>query len=290
MTLGNQIRSVLKGPSQSKLTELQNLGFLSLNPLASELTLDLMEWGSFLRQIAAEDMNLALTVLAQNTLSFLRSSSWAQGLSNVQLGLGFTSLPGSQLFIGCGEFHGLVFDFQQHQILSATPDRLKGKTTQLTEAICSSQVSAQDLLSTPLLLPDAYQLFQTGVSHLLLELLKQSYLDVLNYSFQRQQGGRAIFGWSEHRRLLGELKLQLDLAELAAKNIGSESSIEVLNLSLMETVLPFISEAMQLMGGMGYMKDCRIEGYFRLAHIISAMSEPLALRKIRYVENGIEND
>ena len=81
---------------------------------------------------------------------------------------------------------------------------------------------------------------------------------VRNYTEQRIQGGKVIKEWSSLKMHLSELYLVCET---------EKSLIETLNpitaLSIIKNSDTFISGAMQVMGGAGYMEDYEVERLFR---------------------------
>lgn len=105
-------------------------------------------------------------------------------------------------------------------------------------------------------------------------IMKGSFYEALDYSQQRCQGGKEIINWSGLRMLLGQMAVQVKIAEM----VVSEAAMAVENkeyqwnlysraaaIHLSELACKLTTDSIQCLGGNGYMKDYGQEKRFRNA-------------------------
>lgn len=126
----------------------------------------------------------------------------------------------------------------------------------------------------------AQSLIHGELSKVMRAIMQSAFEIALRHSLQRQQGGRLIFEWSEHKHLLANLEIKLHSHK---SDVPSAESETLTYLGLLSEFGPFISDCMQLMGGLGYTQNTPMEYYFRLAHAFRAFGPPLPLQKIQYM-------
>jgi hypothetical protein len=111
-----------------------------------------------------------------------------------------------------------------------------------------------------------------------LGLMESSLEAAFAYVRTRVQGGRPILQWSQVGKELGDLLMRAEsFAALAQTEIQWPQALFIL-----DELPKFVSDAMQIFGGAGYMKDFPIERKFREAHEWVSIFAPLPLRKVQY--------
>jgi alkylation response protein AidB-like acyl-CoA dehydrogenase len=125
-------------------------------------------------------------------------------------------------------------------------------------------------------------------------IMKGSFHEALDYSQQRFQGGREIVNWSGLRMLLGQMAVQVKIAEM----VVSEAAMAVENqehqwnlytraaaLHLSELACKLTTDGIQCLGGNGYMKDYGQEKRFRDAKHIQALLGLAPMRKLSMIKD-----
>lgn len=111
-----------------------------------------------------------------------------------------------------------------------------------------------------------------AVSAIQCGIMKGCFDEALAYSKQRFQGGKEIINWSELKMILGNMALQLKIADmvLTSSVLAVEqgfSQYEVYSktgaLHLSELACEHTTNGIQVLGGYGYMKDYGQEKRFR---------------------------
>ena len=130
---------------------------------------------------------------------------------------------------------------------------------------------------------------QTGI-------MKGSFRDALDYSYNRRQGGRNIIHWSEIKKILSRMAINIQLAEMLVKQccISMETAAKTwradaiaASIRISEMANEVVSDGIQVMGGVGYMKDFHQERRFRdTRHLMSAFGIQ-QLKKLRFLEDHI---
>jgi len=124
-------------------------------------------------------------------------------------------------------------------------------------------------------------------------IMKGSFQEALDYSQQRCQGGKEIINWSGLRMILGQMAVQVKIAEM----VVSEAAQAVENqepqwnlysraaaLHLSELACKLTTDGIQCLGGNGYMKDYGQEKRFRDAKHVQAFLGLAPMKKLRIVE------
>jgi alkylation response protein AidB-like acyl-CoA dehydrogenase len=124
-------------------------------------------------------------------------------------------------------------------------------------------------------------------------IMKGSFNEALDYSQQRFQGGREIINWSGLRMILGQMAVQVKIAEM----VVSEAAMAVENqekqwnlytraasLHLSELACKLTTDGIQCLGGNGYMKDYGQEKRFRDAKHVQAFLGLAPMRKLGLVK------
>ncbi|MBU2488032.1 MAG: acyl-CoA/acyl-ACP dehydrogenase [Proteobacteria bacterium] len=123
-------------------------------------------------------------------------------------------------------------------------------------------------------------------------LMKGSFREALDYSKKRRQGGKRIVEWSELTRILAEMSIHARMAEAALDRAcqaadHGEHSWEHLAAAVSLTACSLACEAttdgIQVLGGVGYMKEYGQEKRFRDAKQIQALLGLAPMRRIKYL-------
>ncbi len=125
-------------------------------------------------------------------------------------------------------------------------------------------------------------------------IMKGSFNEALDYSQQRFQGGKEIIKWSGLRMLLGQMAVQVKIAEM----VLSEAAMAVENqepqwnlytraasVHLSELACKLTTDGIQCLGGNGYMKDYGQEKRFRDAKHVQAFLGLAPMRKLGMIKS-----
>jgi alkylation response protein AidB-like acyl-CoA dehydrogenase len=123
-------------------------------------------------------------------------------------------------------------------------------------------------------------------------IMKGSFQEALAYSQERFQGGWEIINWSGLRMLLGDMAVQVKIAEM----VVSEAALAVeqqdpqwelysraASIHLSELACKLTTDGIQVLGGNGYMKDYGQEKRFRDAKHVQAFLGLAPMRKLGLV-------
>ncbi len=123
-------------------------------------------------------------------------------------------------------------------------------------------------------------------------IMKGSFQEALAYSQERFQGGWEIINWSSLRMLLGEMAVQVKIAEMVVSEAAlameqQEPQWELYTraaaLHLSELACKLTTNGIQVLGGNGYMKDYGQEKRFRDAKHVQAFLGFASMRKLGLV-------
>lgn len=120
-------------------------------------------------------------------------------------------------------------------------------------------------------------------------IMKGSFQEALDYSQQRCQGGKEIIKWSGLRMMLGQMAVQVKVAEM----LVSEAAMAVENqekqwnlctraaaIHLSEQACKLTTDGIQILGGNGYMKDYGQEKRFRDAKHVQSFLGLAPMKKL----------
>jgi hypothetical protein len=239
-------------------TQLHEMGFADLNPLNHS-----SEWIPLLRKLLRRSFDLTLDTYAQNVLSMISDLTKSH-----QSSFGIVPKAGQERFLVIGQGTGTVFTFDFcSKTLRSCDSSLLQNLTNLSQRIkvfdlprTSQEIKA--FSKEELRVIGAH--IKMGLGAIMLELMHMAYQEAHTYSLLRQQGGRKIIDWPEHRRVLLELKNCVEQMEQS----------QIKSFTLVRDQLPvFCSQAIELLGGMGYMLESRVAQIFEQAHILFALSK-----------------
>lgn len=124
-------------------------------------------------------------------------------------------------------------------------------------------------------------------------IMKGSLKEALDYASKRNQGGRKIINWSELRMILADMAVQSKVAEmivakaceLVEKNFpGWEHASRAAAIHALSAACDLTTNGVQVLGGVGYMKDFGQEKRMRDAKQVQALLGIFPLKKLKYLE------
>lgn len=128
-------------------------------------------------------------------------------------------------------------------------------------------------------------------------IMKGAFQEALSYSQERFQGGWEIINWSALRMLLGDMAVQVKIADMAVSGAALaveqqypqwELSARAAALHLSELACKLTTDGIQILGGNGYMKDYGQEKRFRDAKQVQALLGLAPLRKLKLVNSIVK--
>jgi len=127
-------------------------------------------------------------------------------------------------------------------------------------------------------------------------LMKGALKDALDYTKRRYQGGRPIIHWSEVKKILSDMALNIKLSDMLINQCCSVyennlSEFDICSASAFiktcEMACRVTSDGIRVMGGVGYMEDFHQEKRFRDARHLMVAFGPLQAKKIGFLENFV---
>ena len=127
-----------------------------------------------------------------------------------------------------------------------------------------------------------------------LGIMKGSFKEAHEYAKKRNQGGRKIFNWSELRMMFADMAIDIKNAELAVSRTcmameqsesGWEESSMAVAIKIQNMACRIATDGIQVMGGVGYMKDFGQEKRYRDAKHIQTLFGMTPRKKLRYLDN-----
>ncbi len=117
--------------------------------------------------------------------------------------------------------------------------------------------------------------------------------EALEYSRNRQQGGRKIIDWSEVQMILSDMAIKTDTSgvllaqacqavDAAAPQWDKDAAAAMIYIQ--NTACQVTTDGVQILGGYGYMKDYGQEKRFRDAKQLQALLGIAPLKKINYLK------
>lgn len=129
-----------------------------------------------------------------------------------------------------------------------------------------------------------------------LGIMKGSFKEALDYTQKRSQGGRKIINWSEVKMMLANMAVDIKNSEMAVSRAcqamdGNETGWEACSkaaaIKIQGMACSLTTDGIQVMGGVGYMKDFGQEKRFRDAKHIQALFGMTPRKKLKYLESII---
>lgn len=135
--------------------------------------------------------------------------------------------------------------------------------------------------------------FQVAAAAMSVGIVQGAFKEAFDYSRKRFQGGQAIINWSEVKMMLADMAVKLKNAEMILTTAthavddqtpGWPAASRAAALHIQEMACDLTSDGIQVLGGVGYMKDFGQEKRFRDAKHIQALLGIAPLKKIKYIE------
>jgi alkylation response protein AidB-like acyl-CoA dehydrogenase len=126
--------------------------------------------------------------------------------------------------------------------------------------------------------------------------MKGSFKEAFEYSKMRSQGGKKIIHWSEIKMILANMAVQIKIADLcvtgASQDVDSQSpgwaaGSRASAIHVQSAACDLTTDGIQVLGGVGYMKDFGQEKRFRDAKHLQALLGIAPLKKINYINTMI---
>lgn len=122
--------------------------------------------------------------------------------------------------------------------------------------------------------------------------MKGSFREALEYAKKREQGGHAIINWSEVKMILANMAIKITNAEMIlaqaclavdARTPRWEAQSRAAALMIQEMACDVTTDGVQVLGGVGYMKDFGQEKRFRDAKHTQALLGIAPAKKIKFM-------
>ncbi len=126
-----------------------------------------------------------------------------------------------------------------------------------------------------------------------LGIMKGAFQEALDYAVKREQGGQKIIRWSEIKMMLANMALKINNAEMilaqAVQAVDSQTPNWQLRtraaaLHIQEMACDVTTDGIQVLGGVGYMKDFGQEKRFRDAKHLQTLLGIVPLRKLKFID------
>jgi len=123
-------------------------------------------------------------------------------------------------------------------------------------------------------------------------IMAGSFKEALAYSRGRFQGGREIVNWSEMRMILSDMAVKVKTAEgtvsrvcqaVDAQESGWQAYARAAAIDIQKNACDLTTDGIQVLGGVGYMKDFGQEKRFRDAKHVQALLGMVPMRKLRFI-------
>ena len=127
-------------------------------------------------------------------------------------------------------------------------------------------------------------------------IMKGSFKEGFDYSKARFQGGREIINWSEMQMILANMAVMVKNAEMIVSRAcqavdkqekGWEACGRAAALHVQAMAGELTTDGIQVMGGVGYMKDFGQEKRFRDARHIQSLLGMMPMKRLRYIRDMI---
>ncbi len=120
-------------------------------------------------------------------------------------------------------------------------------------------------------------------------IIRGSLREAMDYTKEREQGGRPVINWSEVRMILANMAIKAKVAELCVtqtcraidENLKDWGMISIATaLHVHDLACEVVTDGVQLLGGNGYMKDYGQEKRYRDARQVQALLGLAPLKKL----------
>jgi len=138
-----------------------------------------------------------------------------------------------------------------------------------------------------------------GAAAISLGILKGSFIEALQYTKDRFQGGRQIIDWSEVRMILANMVIEALVAQSALASAcsdlendiaGWEKTARATAIHIGEMACRTTVDGVQLLGGNGYMKDYGQEKRMRDANQAQCLLGMIQIRKMDLIDMIIKEN
>lgn len=126
-----------------------------------------------------------------------------------------------------------------------------------------------------------------------LGIMKGAFKEALDYARKREQGGQTIIYWSEVKMILADMAVKISNAEMIvahaceavdARTSDWQARSHAAALHVQEMACDVTTDGIQVLGGVGYMKDFGQEKRFRDAKHLQALMGIVPVKKIKFLE------
>lgn len=130
-------------------------------------------------------------------------------------------------------------------------------------------------------------------------VMKGSFAEALEYSRQREQGGRLIVDWSGLRVMLADMALKAKVADMLVEKaafaadrgeLGWQLASRAAALMVGEMATVATTDGIQALGGYGYMKDYGQEKRFRDAKQIQSLMGITHMRRLQFMQRVMDGE
>jgi alkylation response protein AidB-like acyl-CoA dehydrogenase len=127
-------------------------------------------------------------------------------------------------------------------------------------------------------------------------IMQGSFNEALEYSKNRMQGGRKIINWSELQMLLAGMAISIKISDMILSQACKAQDIKkktweqcalAAAIHIQKAACDLTTDGIQVLGGVGYMKDFGQEKRFRDAKQLQALMGLAPLKKINYLKKLI---
>jgi alkylation response protein AidB-like acyl-CoA dehydrogenase len=126
-----------------------------------------------------------------------------------------------------------------------------------------------------------------------LGIMKGAFKEAHDYARRRKQGGQTIIHWSEVKMILANMALKISNAEMIVaqaceavdtRTVGWQARSHAAALHVQDMACDVTTHGIQVLGGVGYMKDFGQEKRFRDAKHLQALMGIAPVKKIKFLE------
>lgn len=126
-----------------------------------------------------------------------------------------------------------------------------------------------------------------------LGIMKGAFKEAQDYARRREQGGQTIIHWSEVKMILANMALKISNAEMVVaqaceavdtRTVGWQARSHAAALHVQDMACDVTTDGIQVLGGVGYMKDFGQEKRFRDAKHLQALMGIAPVKKIKFLE------
>lgn len=144
----------------------------------------------------------------------------------------------------------------------------------------------------------AATLMQLAAAAMSCGIMKGAVKEAFSYCSERVQGGRKIKDWSALQMILADMAIKTQVADMliaqACQAVKNEEKnwpirIQAASLHIQDAAATLVSDGIQALGGVGYMKDFGQEKRFRDAGQVNAFLGLAPMKKLRLVRQLLSN-